>query len=298
MNKRLMYHEKGYQKDSYIKIRNLYKAEKYNVLIKRASEYLNLYPDDINVRFMRAKAYRELKMFDESINDLKYNLGITDSNSIQMLIKNKQDIDEHSLSALYFNYYYLNRYESALELLPLMYHTNCLKNHSVFISELIMRVQLGQKVNIDINKNLYSLYTQNQVLNYSEEAALRHIKEHLNEKEDKSTFNEGIDLDYLFNLIRNNLCRNKRANKQEILEIYYFSIANVGYFEGMNCSFIKVVVVPNTKNIISMYPTNEVEDNSISNVECDYKKLFPKKEEKVKTLSRIDKFNAKYNILK
>ena len=80
-----------------------------------------------------------------------------------------------------------------------------------------------------------------------------------------------------------------------MLEIYYFGVSNIGYINNINCNFIKVVVIPNTNNIISMYPTNEVDYNYISNLNIDYDKLF-ERNNKVKTISRIDKFNKRYNI--
>ena len=98
----------------------------------------------------------------------------------------------------------------------------------------------------------------------------------------------------MFELITNNIDNNKKVNITEILEIHYFSIANIGYFDNMPCSFIKVIVIPNPNKIINMYPTNEIDYNSVCNLEYDVEKLFIKNEEKVKTLSRIDKFNTKY----
>ena len=80
-----------------------------------------------------------------------------------------------------------------------------------------------------------------------------------------------------------------------MLEIYYFGVSNVGYINNTNCNFIKVIVIPNTNNIISMYPTNEADYNYISNINIDYDKLF-ERNNKVKIISRIDKFNKKYNI--
>lgn len=259
---------------------------------------MKFYPDDINVRFMRAQSYRNLKMFEESINDLKYNLGIKDNNSINTIINQmkenpKLEINDYSLSELYFIYYHLNMYREAMELLPLVYETKCIRPMSVHFTELVMRTQLGLNVK---SKNYDNMYVYDQIINYNSEEAIKQIKEYKNQNDKRSKFKNDIDLNYLFNLITNNINNDKKVNITDILEIHYFSIANVGYFDNMPCSFIKVVVIPNTNNIINMYPTNEIDYSSVCNIEYEIDKLFPKKEEKVKTLSRIDKFNKKYNI--
>lgn len=268
-----------YQKGFYIKIRNLFKSNKYNAFIKEANEYLSLFPNDTHVRFMRAKAYRYLNRFDECIEDLKYNLNFDDQG--------------YTLTELFYVYYYLNMYQEALKLLPELYERKNIKPHSLSIAELVMKKQLGLEVNV--KKGARCDYIKEQILDYNEDVVLSHISEHKDNKEEICRFNDNINLNYLFNLIRNNIDNTKKVNTEEILEFHYFGISNIGYIENNICNFIKVVVIPNTNKIISMYPTDEVDANYITNIEIDYNKLF-KRENKVKTLSRIDKFNKKYNI--
>ena len=50
--------------------------KKYSTFEKEATKYLNNYPSDVNLRFMRARAYRKLSKFNEAIEDLKYILVI------------------------------------------------------------------------------------------------------------------------------------------------------------------------------------------------------------------------------
>ena len=268
-----------YQKDFYIKIRNLFKSNKYNAFIKEANEYLSLFPNDTHVRFMRAKVYRYLNRFDECIEDLKYNLNF--------------DVQGHTLTELFYVYYYLNMYQEVLELLPELYERKNIQPYSLSIAELVMKKQLGLEVNV--KKGARCDYIKEQILDYNEDVVLRHIMEHKDNKEEKCRFNDNINLNYLFDLIRNNIDNTKKVNTEEILEIHYFGISNIGYIENNICNFIKVVVIPNTNKIISMYPTDEVDSNHITNIEIDYDKLLMR-ENKVKTLSMIDKFNKKYNI--
>lgn len=268
------------QKDFYLRIKNLYLNKKYNIFEKEATKYLDSFPDDINLRFMRAKTYRNLNKFEEAIADLKYIL--------------KLEYNEYALTELYFIYYYTNKYKEALDLLPLIYEKRPINAYSVSISETVMRKQLGMP--IKLRKGVRCDYIRGQVIEYDEEESLNHINKHLTGNEENiSYFNEGINITYLFNLIKNNIDNSKKVNIEEMMEIHYFGIGNIGKFNDEYCNFVKVVVIPNTNNIISMYPTNSVDYNYVSNIEVDYDKLF-KRDNKVKTMSRIDKFNKKYNM--
>ncbi|MBR6689855.1 MAG: hypothetical protein IKL65_00795 [Bacilli bacterium] len=281
MNRKIANDKRFYKKGLYIKIRNLYKEEKYSAVIKEATNFLDMYPNDINVRFMMAKSYRKLNRFTECINNLNYIL--------------KLELDLHALTELYYTYYYLNMYEEAIELLPLIYDTKCIKPHSVVISELVMKKQLG--MNVKIKEGTRSDYIKAQILNYNEESAFSHIEEHLTENDENTAlFNQKIDLKKLFDIIKENINHEKKVNTEEFMELHYFAIPNVGYNNQTISNFLKVVVVPNTNNILTMYPVTEVEIDYINQLNIDFSVIYKKEIEKVKTLSRIDKFNKKYNM--
>lgn len=272
--------EKQIQKDFYIRIKDLYLTKKYSTVEKETVKYLDRYPNDINVRFMRARSCRKLGKFNEAINDLKYILEL--------------GYNDHALLEIYFIYYYVNMYKEALDLLPLIYEKKPMNAYSISISETVMKKQLG--LEIKLKKGSRCDYIRGQILSYSTEEAIAHLDKHINKTEENiSYFNEGINIRYLFDIVRQNIDNTKKANTEEIMEIYYFGIGNIGSLNNTPCNFIKVVVIPNTKNIISMYPTNNVDYNFAINLDVDYNKLF-KTKNKVKTMSRIDKFNKKYNI--
>lgn len=270
---------KFYQHGFYIKVRELFKSNKYNALIKEASQYLKLFPNDTHVRFMRAKVYRHLNRFDECIEDLKYNLSF--------------DEQGYYLTELFYVYYYLNMYKEALGLLPQLYKKKNIQPYSLSIAELVMKNQLG--IDMKVKKGARCDYIKEQILEYNEEKVLNHIKEHQLNKDERFKLKENVDLNYLVSLIRDNIDNTKKVNTEEILECHYFGISNVGYRDDNICNFIKVVVIPNTNKIISMYPVDTVDINYICNIDVDYDRLFQRKN-KEKTLSRIDKFNKKYNI--
>lgn len=260
----------------------LYKKGKYNDVIKLASKYLEFLPSDQMVRFMSAKSYRKLHKFDMAIEDLKYGL--------------KREYNEHYLTELYFLYYYLNKYEEAIDLLPHLYGSRVINPYSVVISELVMKKQLG--IDIRTKKGDKCDYIKSQIIDYNPDKALKHIQEHFittSEDKTKSYFNNNIDLDYLFKIIKTNIDNKKKVNTDEILEVHYFSISNIGNFKNNVCNFLKVVVIPNTNDIITMYPTCEVDYDYITEINIDYSKLLKREHSKVKRMSQIDKFNARYN---
>lgn len=258
-----------------IKIKELYINKKYDAVIKEATSYLNVSANEMNVRFMRAKAYRHKGMFNESIEDLKYNLKLNEN--------------AHSIVELYFIYYFLNMYNEALELLPKLYENNYIKASSLAISEAVMKKKLG------IPFKTRSNYVINQINNYNKENTINHVVEnHQNEVEGKSQFHSNIDIDYLFEVLVENLKNSKKANIEEMLEVHFFAVSNIGLYNNV-CNFVKVVLIPNTTNIISIYPVDTVYDSKFINLEYDRSKLF-KEDNKVKNLSRVDKFKQKYNI--
>lgn len=277
------YNEKGYRGYIISNISNLFKNGKYSDVIRLSTKYLKQVPNEQNVLFMRAKSYRNLGMFDEAIKDFKTNLNF--------------EYDSYSMFELYYLYYFLNKYEEAIELLPILYKEGIIKAYSLSISELVMKTQLG--IDMKVKKIDKHDYIKSQILDYNDDLAIEHIKEHLNpnvEDSSKSYFNNNLDLEYLYWLIRNSINNENKVNIDEILEAHYFAISKIGFHNGNACNYLKVVVVPNTNKIITMYPINDVGNGYIAPLDIDYDKLFKKETCKVKRISQIDKFNKKYNM--
>ena len=275
------YIERKQKKTPYTLATQAYKEKKYGEFIKKASKYLERMPSDVEMRFMRAKSYRKLDCFDEAIFDLKYILN--------------HSLNQHALTELYYLYYYLNMYEEAIDLLPLIYKTKCINSYSVAISELVMKKQLGCATK---PKEGYKCdYIMSQVYDYKPELALQLLSNYTIEgNKDKSCFNNNINIDSLFNIVRENIKNSKKANVDEILEVHYFAIQNVGVYNDFICNFIKVVVVPGTDNIVTMYPAPTVDVKYLSNLYCEYDKILKKNQSsRQKQISQIDKFNKKYN---
>jgi len=266
------------QNRRYKKIANYFKENKYDKVIRKATEYLEINPRNVQVRFMRARSYRELGLFEEALTDLLYNIKI--------------DNNAYSITELYYLYYHLNMYKEALELLPTMYELDTINKYSLALTELVMKTSMGIDMKFTEDRDEY---IKNQIRNYDEEKTFEHLKHHTVLNGKKSVFANNINLNYLYEIIKENINNSQKANVKEILEVHYFLIRNIGKTNyGYNCDYIKVIVIPNTNKIISMYPVEQSKGSKDNILICDYDKLF-NREQKVKTNSRIDQFNKRYN---
>ena len=106
-----------------------------------------------------------------------------------------------------------------------------------------------------------------------------------------SYFYDNVDIDYLFESVLNNLKTSKRENVEDTMDIYYFLVHNIGIINNTPCNCIKVVVIPNTTNILNIFPAYG-NDNQSNILNCDYDKLYKRN---TKSLTKIKKFNKKYN---
>ena len=124
--------ERVYKKSKFKTIIEYFETRKYSTFINEATKFISLNPADLEMIFYRSKAYRKLGKFDECLNDLK------------IIIQNKNnEFHNIALHELFFVYYYLNDYDRALEVLPLLYGHSLYDNSSLALAELIMKKQLG-----------------------------------------------------------------------------------------------------------------------------------------------------------
>lgn len=260
-----------------IKLFTKYTKQNAKNFLSLANDYLEQYPEDILIRDMRAKIHIINENYKSAIEDLNYNLLI--------------DINIDSVCALFYIYYNLYMYEDALKLLPTMYKLSSEDTYSLKIMEYIMKKDLNIKFK---DTDIISNYVKTQLQNYDMSLAINYIKS-VNESSDVTSFNENINVDYLVEILSQNIHLSKKANKQGAYDYYYFSIFNVGIKYNDVCNYIKVFVIPKTNNIISMFPVSNIGTHIYNNIEYDYEKLFNlNKQQKTKQLSRIDKFNKKY----
>lgn len=94
-------------------------------------------------------------------------------------------------------------------------------------------------------------YCNKQILNYSKEEAMKHITDRHYNSDDSECFNRSIDVLNLFNTFKEKLDEKYKINGFSFNDIYVIPSENIG-LSGQN--YVKVVTLPNTHDIISMYP--------------------------------------------
>lgn len=133
-------------------------------------------------------------------------------------------------------------------------------------------------------------YFQKQLYTYSKEEAIKHIKMHLDDNEEKmlhTIFSEAIDIEELYEFMYENI---KDMNPCEGLLndeyiVRYTKIVGTAV-NGSLTDTVRVKVIPNTKDILTIYPIPA--ENGQIKIEQE------KVKEKV-IESPIDKFNRRYS---
>ncbi|MBO5347387.1 MAG: hypothetical protein J6A45_04565, partial [Lachnospiraceae bacterium] len=110
-------------------------------------------------------------------------------------------------------------------------------NQSLYIAELITKKQLGQS--LPKNKNDDKLfYLRDQIINYDNDLAVEHIKQHFEKQDEKNhaCFKSNIDIEYLMECVKENIKNSSKKISNEICEIHYFLVSNIGYNNNGNCN--------------------------------------------------------------
>jgi len=100
-------------------------------------------------------------------------------------------------------------------------------------------------------------YGAKQILKYKSKWAIKHIKDHLSEDDTKSLhtlFYENVDVTSLYFEVRDKI-QNMTRNSRNFTDKYIVKTNQiVGNIEGTETSYVIAVVIPDTKNILTMYP--------------------------------------------
>lgn len=134
-------------------------------------------------------------------------------------------------------------------------------------------------------------YCERQLVNYSKNIALEHIRNHYNEnskKEKHSLFNSDIDIEDLYEDAKEKI-KNLTPNFTLVDKYYVRYDKPIGTLDGVETNILAVVTNINTKDIIAMYPTIDIKG---------YNRFELTKEEKpqkqMKKESAIEKFYRRY----
>ena len=162
-------------------------------------------------------------------------------------------------------------YEEASQLLNTIYNANLMEDNQLSNITFYLKYKLNLLTENDKeqNKNYFCL----QLLDYNREAAINHIKAHLDENGFKrlhSVFFESTDIENIFPSIEKSISeaipeQSNFTDKYKVDCDYVIGVNN-----GVETSCVEVITFPNTKDIITMYPIIDTRKKSSRN---DVKRL-------------------------
>ena len=117
-------------------------------------------------------------------------------------------------------------------------------------------ILVGKKLNKPLPKKDHLLYTDAQYVDYSLEDAIARNIETDKRDDRKSVFAPGVDISLLYEEVQSSLTRDNQLMVTEQDE-YIVPHENIGYVGDEVANNIKVITVPGTTQIISLYPYTE-----------------------------------------
>lgn len=174
----------------------------------------------------------------------------------------------------------LQKYEDAYKLIDELEKNDNNNRYTERINS--MKIFLNRELNLGLNLKV-KRYTDMLINYYNKDLVLEHIEKHKYEDDNNvrhTIFSDDIDINELYNHVINNI-NEDNFYYSDFMDVYIIPYKSVGIDNGEIINFVKAVTLPNSKDIITIFPFN---------------KLPSIKKAKVKELSRIEKFNLKYGI--
>lgn len=157
------------------------------------------------------------------------------------------------------------------------------KNDGTFVTiKFYLEHELGKLDNIDMASLSYK---EKQIVDYSMEDAIRYTINYY--KNNFLAFRKDIDISELMVYLKANLTKENKINTM-VFDTYDVNYEEVGYVAGKVCNKVRVTTIPNTNNIIKIYPVNDVTLKDKINQEKQKKQA--EKKEKMKFLVKVFKF--------
>ena len=157
-------------------------------------------------------------------------------------------------------------YEEASQLLNTIYNANLIEDNQLSNIIYYLKYKLNLLTENDKKKNRN--YFCSQLLDYSREEAINHIKAHFDENEFKnihSIFLETIDIEDIFPSIERHI---SEASPEQLgfIDKYKIDCGDVvGISNSIETSCVEVITFPNTKDIVTMYPVIGIKKKNLKN---------------------------------
>jgi len=164
----------------------------------------------------------------------------------ETLVKNRNDA--FAMSELVLLEYKEKNYLQSFELI-----NKALKEKFDISSYIIIAICMELNIffsQIDFKKLNYP-YSVKQLINYDYDMAIDHIIKRHASINGKSVFNKQIDVNDLFDNVKDKLIDQNKINLLNFNDVYVIPYENIGQ-NGEN--YLMVITLPHTKNVLSMYP--------------------------------------------
>ena len=179
----------------------------------------------------------------------KFALAETD---IRSHIKETQGLTDKSNRLLLAIYLRQKRYKEAAAHIEMLH-----KQYPNMPYDFAYDVIVTKENNGDISSLNVNRYFSRQILAYDKDAAIEHIRERHMTSDTESYFSSEINLKDLYEYAQSQLS-DSNVQYEFVSDLYQIPYPNVGYdLNGNIISNIRVVTLPGTKDIITMYPSDE-----------------------------------------
>lgn len=269
-----------------------FKAKEFDRVISCCEESLSANKNKNGVIYLTlGHAQVELEMYEEALKSYKmactttkdkeirraanfsraslsFALGdfLTAESAIKSCISEEDIIRDKSINLLMNIYFKQGKYQEAEKFLRTV--KMCFPKISYDDGiDVILAKKTGRKV----ERNTSPKYHIVQLLNYDKARALKHImKHHLYEEGKTGRFAANIDIEELFETVKVHMTEDNIIY-EDILDTYEITYPSIGFdTENNPVDILRIVTIPDTKNIITMYPSGK-------------KAIKPRKRSKVKT---------------
>lgn len=255
------------------------RAKEYERVIACCEESLGASKDRNGVIYLTlGHAQAELEMYDEALESYRLALKTTNGKdirratnfsraalyfalgdfvsaevAIKSCISEEDTISDKSINLLMNIYFKQEKYQEAEKFLRTVKISNPKINYDEGIDVII-----AQKLGKALPPQKSTKHHISQLRNYDKEDALEHIRSHHEYQEDKTgTFAKNINIDELFEEVKL-LMSEDAMIYTDILDTYEIVYPNVGFdTENNPVDILRIVTVPDTKNIITMYPSGK-----------------------------------------
>lgn len=283
---------------AYFYIASIYKSSNVEEAIRICEEVKKQYNND-NLNILLGDLYLDKKLNEQAFNcykeinnymDNNYYLGkyylyISDFNRAEYYLEKIYKKNRNRTDILHL--LILTKFRLKKEAETLILCNEFMKNNNytqnINIKYNINRVLLALKPEEYKSNNLK--YSQRQILNYNEEEAIKHVEEHHCLNSNVTEFNKDLDIYEFFKQVKLLLTEDKKFITS-FYDTYAIDIYGIGMGSIGNINQLRVITLPDTKNIITMYPYNGSEKINIEDEE--------EQKPKVKRLSQIERFNKRY----